>query len=643
MSKTRKHRRPPFSGRLISVAMIAKNEAANLVRAVESAQRFADEIILVDTGSTDDTVKVARGLGVQVFERPWRHDFSDARNFSFSKCRGRYVFWQDPDEEVPEEDAAKIRAYAQGDMFDDEVDEFVFATYLNGSYRPPEQDLPGYGPGVIVLKPRMVRRGDFSWQWPVHENLFNPGSVVRHEDGNIRVFNHGNATDATVEYYHALMVIAARDAPEVPHFQLYLAEWDMIHDRDPGKALGRLGPIDPEQLGSGEQVEKYWLFIGRAQKMIALTCAQNGMEDETRRAANRAVSAYSECQSSRGPLEMSTLFLLLGVRETFDKVVAALLEQHPGELMAQYFQRFSQEEPDDRRLCEQVMKWLDALNQGEVDMATAYGMAKSGVNTPLEADDSVEEWDPETETRKIVVVVPYRLPEDQPERKRNLEACLRALAAQDVDCWDLRLVEQDADPGTISVPGEKHPEFLFDRSYEPFNRGRALNFGVAHSGAKSDDLVCLMDADVLVDPGWLRRCMQHITTYKARMCLPYSKAIYMDERTTVAAIAEGGVKGPEEQFLVSGETFHSQGGCIWMTAELYEAMGGHDERYVGWGSADRDFYHRGVIALGTDPLRIPQALYHMHHSKPDESRAEDNSKLFAETHPDVTEAEAAKR
>ena len=262
-------------------------------------------------------------------------------------------------------------------------------------------------------------------------------------------------------------------------------------------------------------------------------------------------------------------------------------------------------------------------------------MALAGATTPDEV--TAEPWSESTETRQIVVVVAYRVAERQPERRRNFEACMASLAAQDVpdDLWRTVVVEQDVEKTMWGVGGDAGPrtEYLFDRSYEPFNRGRAFNFGVSHAGVKDDDLVCLMDADMLVDPGWLRRCLTVMTD---RAMLPYDRAIYMTERSTVAAIE----RGPDNADI-TGDQWHSQGGCIWMRADLYSAMNGHDERYVGWGSADRDFYHRLTKALGHPPQRMAQPLYHMWHPTPDESRKDANAALFRDTHGDV-EKEVAK-
>ena len=69
----------------ISLCMIVKNEEQVLRRCLESAKSFADEIILVDTGSTDNTKEIGKTYGGKIFDFPWRDDFAAARNEAFSK------------------------------------------------------------------------------------------------------------------------------------------------------------------------------------------------------------------------------------------------------------------------------------------------------------------------------------------------------------------------------------------------------------------------------------------------------------------------------------------------------------------------------------------------------------------------------
>lgn len=82
----------------ISAVYIAKNEAHNIARSLESIKDMVDELILVDTGSTDATVDIFKSYGGQVFYRPWDDDFSAPRNMALSKATGDWIIILDADE-----------------------------------------------------------------------------------------------------------------------------------------------------------------------------------------------------------------------------------------------------------------------------------------------------------------------------------------------------------------------------------------------------------------------------------------------------------------------------------------------------------------------------------------------------------------
>ena len=103
---------------LISLAMIVKNEEAALAHCLDSVKALADEIIIVDTGSTDKTIDIARGFGAQVYRFEWRDDFSAARNESLKYCKGDWVFILDADEAVDPADHAKIKDACQNPRAD---------------------------------------------------------------------------------------------------------------------------------------------------------------------------------------------------------------------------------------------------------------------------------------------------------------------------------------------------------------------------------------------------------------------------------------------------------------------------------------------------------------------------------------------
>lgn len=93
----------------ISACYIAKNEAKKLAKSIKSLKNQVNEIVVVDTGSTDNTVNVARKLGARVYSFHWQEDFSKARNFALSKAKGDWLVLLDADEYFTAKTAGNIR------------------------------------------------------------------------------------------------------------------------------------------------------------------------------------------------------------------------------------------------------------------------------------------------------------------------------------------------------------------------------------------------------------------------------------------------------------------------------------------------------------------------------------------------------
>lgn len=93
----------------ISACYIVKNEAENLAKSIKSLKTQVNEIVVVDTGSTDNTMAVARKLGAKVYSFPWQDDFSKARNFALSKAKGEWLVLLDADEYFTANTAGNIR------------------------------------------------------------------------------------------------------------------------------------------------------------------------------------------------------------------------------------------------------------------------------------------------------------------------------------------------------------------------------------------------------------------------------------------------------------------------------------------------------------------------------------------------------
>ncbi len=104
---------------MISACMIVRDEAKVLDRCLTSIKDWVDEIIVIDTGSTDDTIKIAKSFGAKVFKQNWTEHFSYHRNYSMSKATKDWIFIIDADEEVPVEDGDTMkRMLADGIKYD---------------------------------------------------------------------------------------------------------------------------------------------------------------------------------------------------------------------------------------------------------------------------------------------------------------------------------------------------------------------------------------------------------------------------------------------------------------------------------------------------------------------------------------------
>jgi tetratricopeptide (TPR) repeat protein len=161
--------------------MIVRNEESNLRPCLEPVVSLFDEVVVVDTGSTDATRTVAADLGVRLFECPWRDDFAAARNESLALARGDWVFWLDADDRL---DAANLRRLRE-----------LFATLgaAPHAYMMNTLCVPQIAADATVVIPhcRLFRRlPGVRWERRVHEQILpsleRHGQRVVHTDVEIR-------------------------------------------------------------------------------------------------------------------------------------------------------------------------------------------------------------------------------------------------------------------------------------------------------------------------------------------------------------------------------------------------------------------------------------------------------------------------
>ena len=100
----------------LSLCMIVRDNARTLPACLESIRPWVDEMVIVDTGSVDETPRIVESFGGRLFHFPWCDDFSAARNESLRHALGDWLFWMDSDDTIPLECGRGLRALAYGDI-----------------------------------------------------------------------------------------------------------------------------------------------------------------------------------------------------------------------------------------------------------------------------------------------------------------------------------------------------------------------------------------------------------------------------------------------------------------------------------------------------------------------------------------------
>lgn len=195
----------------ITLACIMKNESSNIPQLMKSVEGCFDEIVMVDTGSTDDSVEVAKKLGARVEHFTWVNDFSAARNFSFSQAKTDFVMWLDLDDVLVNAEGFK--------NFRDDVmglGDYWIANYHYSSDKDGK-------PLCTFARERVFRTDkNFQWKYFVHEGVmpsgpvkmqFSPVWAVKHmrtaedivkdKSRNIAIFESRKETiDSRMTYYY---------------------------------------------------------------------------------------------------------------------------------------------------------------------------------------------------------------------------------------------------------------------------------------------------------------------------------------------------------------------------------------------------------------------------------------------------------
>lgn len=153
----------------VSLCMIVKNEELVLNRILGQMKEIADEIIVVDTGSSDSTREIAKQYTDQVYEYEWNQDFSAARNFACSKASMDYWMWLDADDFISPDQQQRLMELKE--TLNPEID-IVMMKYLAGFDENGKVTCSYY-------RERLVKNGcGFLWNGQVHEAVTPSGNIL---------------------------------------------------------------------------------------------------------------------------------------------------------------------------------------------------------------------------------------------------------------------------------------------------------------------------------------------------------------------------------------------------------------------------------------------------------------------------------
>lgn len=229
----------------------------------------------------------------------------------------------------------------------------------------------------------------------------------------------------------------------------------------------------------------------------------------------------------------------------------------------------------------------------------------------------------------VAVVLPFRDTTASRSRLRNLLACVRALADQTLDRAQYRVVvvEADAEPRWAETVRPLVDAYVHLPWSGHFTKAWAVNVGVVQASGAAP-LLCVLDGDVLVDRDFLRRNVARLGHRGRQAHLPFRDALCLDAGSTSLAVRRRVLEGEAEvdaAELRGAVLRRPPGHCVWVRRELFDRVGGFDERFVGWGGEDLDLVFRLDVVGAVD--RYDDPLLHLDHDRP--QTQEDGRRFYA--------------
>jgi len=171
----------------LSACVITKNEEKNIKTWLQSIRQIANEMIVIDTGSTDRTVELAKNAGARVYEYSWKNDFADAKNFAIKQAKGEWILFLDADEYFSEKTIQNVPIYINKIHGNANID----------AVNCPLIDIDADDNNRYMGTSRTVRifrrNEKLFYEGKIHETLIHKGGILRllEENSAIEVYHTG--------------------------------------------------------------------------------------------------------------------------------------------------------------------------------------------------------------------------------------------------------------------------------------------------------------------------------------------------------------------------------------------------------------------------------------------------------------------
>ena len=586
---------------LLAAVMIVKNEEQNLSRCLSSLRQVCDEIIVVDTGSTDSTISIAESFGARIFHRVWKEDFADARNESLEHTNAQWVLYIDADELLVNVDAAQLRD-----------------TLKNAT------DIAAFG---LQVSPKL------GWLPYTDFRLWRHDPAIRFT---------GDIHETTLPDIRRLAAERNQTLQSIPlHIQHFGYEGDQTtkHLRNlpllerqrkitPNKIniLGQLARIQNE-LGNSEAAESIW------EEAIAII-RRDGIKEIT---DVTVFPAYAEFLMSKNIDVEELLNEARRIQPNYRVLhfVAAKnhLRMHRYEKAledAQALITYGETDATDLRFAynkNMFTLWpysisadaLMALQRFKEARFALGNMASLGVpyENVREKIRQCELHDPEfglslenhleepIDLTHVTFLIPLRI--DSGDRLRNVIDVSRWLTTT----FQTTVLVGHAEPEKIQplLPSAVRVVKITDHPRHPFHLTKAFN---ELAREVTTPVLARYDADVVIPPSQLIEAAKRAQHDSMALVIPYSywHAITRDE-------IDEFLRRPITRDIGLGyprSTGDPVGGCVVQSTEGFFAHGMDNEYFIGWSSEDKERVER-LTKLGCTISRVDGPLFHLEHDQ----------------------------